>query len=703
VFEHQQALNEHDRENAEKTDAVRQENRELRQRLHLPPRESPRSDRRPAPMYWPASASGVRASPRAAAHALMDVQRQDEHSRDPPQCTYTPAAQQTTITNSTTPATMEGGGTLMSSMDTDQSIFATMATAGSEEPAGVDFGRFELWPAWTEKRKNYHDKITEERKKQQNQVQDQTPAVATTPRSLENVNYPLYSRLLCSPTSGPRLTWSLLFIVVLGFEMVAFPLQVFEPPETSLYMALKYLAISFWTVDLVLSFFVGYYTRDGTLQMRPAKITQHYIKTWFVPDFLIVIIDWILLAGVEGKSAVLQAGKALRYLRVLRIIRILRLRKLVEAMHRIDEMVNSQYLSILKSILLNMLGIVLISHFLGCLWYALATVNHNIYPNWAQHYGFDLDPWVYQYLTSLHWSLTQFTPGSMSVQPQNEVERAFAIIVLVLGVIVFSSIISSITAATNSLKNMNAKYEKQIWMLRRFFKEQHISRGLVSRVVRYADSSLKLKHKKVQQHEVDMLGMLPQSLYMDVMLELHDQYLAEHPLFAALLQTNRNIMQKLCCHALREIILSEGDELFVAGQIAHAMYFVVNGELNYAMKHFPNQKDVDSNVVTQKHFFVEAVLWTPWVHQGRMKALMESDLLAIDSKQFAEEVGKFHSDVWVPQKYGAEFVKRMNEMAGFDNESPDDDIILSDLLKIESCKTLLCEMGLLQTHQWGDW
>jgi len=173
--------------------------------------------------------------------------------------------------------------------------------------------------------------------------------------------------------------------------------------------------------------------------------------------------------------------------------------------------------------------------------------------------------------------------------------------------------------------------------------------------------------------------MLPQSLYMNVMLEIYDQFLSVHPLFKALLQRNRVIMQLVCCCAVKEIVLAIGDELFTPGQIAHAMYFVVSGQLTYSQNHIDNIQILQ----TGSHF-CEAVIWTPWVHQGTLVADVESELLAVDSGKFREVVGRFHADVWIMQKYGAEFVLRMNEKAGFFTNDPDDDVHLSDLLGVES-------------------
>merc|ERR1719162_1543985 len=117
----------------------------------------------------------------------------------------------------------------------------------------------------------------------------------------------------------------------------------------------------------------------------------------------------------------------------------------------------------------------MISHFLGCLWFIIGNQDIKGYPSWVTTYDFMGVDWEYQYLTSLHWSITQFTPGSMHVQPQNILERAFAIAVLVAGMIIFSSIVSSITAATNGLKSMNAEYKSLMYSFRCMCKECDVS------------------------------------------------------------------------------------------------------------------------------------------------------------------------------------------------------------------------------------
>jgi len=575
-------------------------------------------------------------------------------------------------------------------MDTNLSV---MVTAGAQSNL-ADYQKFELWPSWKEEYKSYADKIN-----------DHCALRFTQKFDISNLEL-VDTRcryLVMSPSSSFFLFWNALFLIFLIYELLMLPMIVFTIPKSMGLSVWQYSAIIFWTCDFLLAFSVGFYGQDGGVVMNRLKIFVHYAKSWMFPDLLILVTDWLLISDVGGDSggmsSILRASKSLRYLRILRVLRVLRVRKMREVMHRIDDMCDSQYTSIFKSIVLNLGGLVLMSHFIGCLWYFIGEGDRKYKRSWVVKYGFEGKYWFEAYLASLHWSLTQFTPGSMDVQPQGTSERACAVVVLLFGMIFFSSIVSSINSATNTLKNMNAKYDRQVSNVRRYFKEQNISQQLTQRVLRYADTCIRSKSRKVAQSEVDMLHMLPQGLYMDVMLEIYDQYLERNPFLQALLIKSRTIVKIICCTCLREVFLSAGDELFGPGEICGSMYFVVSGALTYSEEHINNKDQVEAGT-----WFCEAVLWTPWVHQGTMSSNVESELLSLDSAKFREVMSKFHGDMWLPQKYATEFVDRMNQKAGFDNNDPSDDVKLSDLLTIDTAVELLSrvlENSVIESSQGG--
>merc|ERR1711937_458163 len=81
---------------------------------------------------------------------------------------------------------------------------------------------------------------------------------------------------------------------------------------------------------------------------------------------------------------------------------------------------------------------------------------------------------IYLYTTSFHWSLTQFTPASIAVQPQNPTERVFAILVLLGTLLTFSSFVSGITGAMMYLRSLSSVKSKKFWMLRRYLSETQV-------------------------------------------------------------------------------------------------------------------------------------------------------------------------------------------------------------------------------------
>jgi len=335
----------------------------------------------------------------------------------------------------------------------------------------------------------------------------------------------------------------------------------------------------------------------------------------------------------------------------------------------------------------------MISHFLGCFWFVIGSTAVGGYPSWVQWYGEQDSDWEYQYLTSLHWSLTQFTPGSMHVQPQNIPERAFAIIVLVSGMIIFSSIVSSITAATNGLKSMNVRYKKAIYFFRRMCREQDVKLDLIKRISRYSETFIQPRMSRVNLDEVEVMKMLPKTFQMEVFLEVYGRHLIVHPLFVKL--GERTALATVCGTSISEVFLDTSEKLFSPGEKAHSMHFVTQGLLSYCvLLGNPNagqcqEEELVTQLVKVHEWVGEAVLWTPWVYQGCMAAQSPALLMELNSLRFRQCLGDHRVERSMMKKYGKEYVRGMNDLAGFFTVAEDDDSNLSDVLVIDSAIEML--------------
>merc|ERR1712038_1719166 len=105
-------------------------------------------------------------------------------------------------------------------------------------------------------------------------------------------------------------------------------------------------------------------------------------------------------------------------------------------------------------------------HLIACAWFAIGYVTSRHQESWIQEYNIFDASVGYQYTSSFHWALTQFTPASIELQPRNYYERCFAILTLLFALIVFSLFISGITGALVDLRSLSSAKSKQLWLLR---------------------------------------------------------------------------------------------------------------------------------------------------------------------------------------------------------------------------------------------
>merc|ERR1719171_1485139 len=156
--------------------------------------------------------------------------------------------------------------------------------------------------------------------------------------------------------------------------------------------------------------------------------------------------------------------------------------------------------------------IMALNHYIGCVFYWMGTMEIPGYETWLHHHPYpqfgskenklSRAPWGYKYITAVHWAITQFTPGSMHVQAQNIPERVFSIFCLLFGLVVFSSFIASVTQARMQLNKMMSKFERDLWLLRKFCRQNNVSHLLVVRMRRYVDMVVTPKFRHMTEKDV---------------------------------------------------------------------------------------------------------------------------------------------------------------------------------------------------------
>lgn len=449
------------------------------------------------------------------------------------------------------------------------------------------------------------------------------------------------SRLVSNPSSPKRIAYEMLGLLLIMYDLIWLPMQVFEPAEGNFFFVLGLVSSLYWTFDMPTSFLVGYAVQDkGIIEMRLRKIAWNYLRSWFLLDITIVTIDWTLnildwTQGSVGASegiSFFRIGKAVRFLRLLRLLRLL---KAHGRFNELLEHVQSEFSVIVIGILKLIAFILLLNHLVACVWFWIGTWGNSENMNtWLGSSGGDIltANLAYQYFTSLHWSLTQFTPASMEVTPKNEIERLFNVVVIMSAMVIFSTFISAITNAMNQLRNLNSERNEQASLLRRYMQQNNVSAPLKARVLQ-SIKALSQNRSRVHESDVAALRLLPLSLRHDLSQEVYAPHVGVHPFFYVCNACFSMQSRKIFSTCLAEKSLSTSQELITSGENATHMYFVIGGILDYlADERGENEPAI---ALDTGAWLCEAALWVRWQHNGTANTTAQGcELISVDAGGF---------------------------------------------------------------------
>jgi len=494
------------------------------------------------------------------------------------------------------------------------------------------------------------------------------------------------SRFIAQPGANWRLAWDLSGAILIGYDTVAIPFDLsFQPTRGTFLTTMDWVTMLFWTFDMVFTFFVGYMHR-GQVVMSPSRIAQRYLMTWFTLDALVVAGDWFNNVGKAstGSGSVSGFARLVRSLRAIRVLRLLRLLKLRRMMAELQDQISSEYTYLLLNLLKLLFFILFLNHGIACVWYWLGrSMMADGQPSWVsknEMMGRDIG---YKYTTSMHWTLTQFTPASMEVFPQNTWERTMSVIVLMFALVAFSSFVGSISTSMTALRNMNADTAKQFWMLRRYLKQQGIPKKISRRILKYLEYIVERKQGKVQHQSIKILGLLSEQLREELLCELTRPHLQGYQLFKYMnyFPHMEVTFRRLCTFAFKNSLIATGDVLFYTGDEATHTYCVINGHVIYHIEGrdlFPPVQEME--------WLSEAAIWVPWKHMGRLSAMAETELLAADVKIFTTECCKSVATWRVTSSFAKIFLEAYN----FCENAP------TDVIRDDSFRTTLenqCNAG----------
>eukprot|EP00937_MAST-01D_sp_MAST-1D-sp2_P003407 g3407.t1 len=299
--------------------------------------------------------------------------------------------------------------------------------------------------------------------------------------------------------------------------------------------------------DLCLNFTISYRDSNDQLVTNPRKIRNHYLRGWFILDFIASVPPVVLkLYDVAGGETA-KFGRVARVGRIMRLLRLSRVAKVTKIGSVVDSMqahfrLNAGAMRLTKTLCL----LLLLTHLVGCIFHGIATweqasdswdAARNLRCNSEAimddgtilpcRNGFTI-----RYLNSLYWAFTTLTTvGYGDISATTEMEIGFSIVTMILGVTIYSLILSSVNSAMSAFDTNSAFVARERRRVDDFARAAKLPRPLASRCGKYVHHRITHASEiKMPEAERDaVLQMLSPTLRAEVVKYIYRDRIAAIP------------------------------------------------------------------------------------------------------------------------------------------------------------------------------
>ena len=343
-------------------------------------------------------------------------------------------------------------------------------------------------------------------------------------------------------------------------------------------------------IDFFLQFFRAYYDFDENLIKNTKKIIINYINSWFlldliciIPVFSLIKIYYYDLFNFEFRATCryfCQTNNLIFLLTILKCLKILKIlsrnqNKFVSLMDSFltDIKFFNDWGSIINQIILSIIFL----HVTACIH---IFIGRNSYPNWILENNISEDSYSTIYLSSIYFLIATITSvgyGDISGYSRNE--YIFQIFLLIIGIIAYSWLISSIS---NYVRESNKDLEYFLSKVK-ILEEIRISHPemdteLYHKIYLYL-KTLKLIHKDKDKEL--LLDSLPYNLKYSILYQMNKPLIEGLNFFKNFRNSSfiLNAVTKLI-----PIIAYEGDIIIENKEIINSMIFVKQGRLSVELE-----------------------------------------------------------------------------------------------------------------------
>lgn len=429
--------------------------------------------------------------------------------------------------------------------------------------------------------------------------------------------------------------WDILILFFTVYFIVVIPISIcfrhYLHSDSEFLLFFELIGFSFYILDIFLKFNRSYY-ENGNEITNKTKICLHYIKSGFILDVLSIIGLFYYTYEMNSFLQGLIIFKSYFFTEYLNFIE----QRFV---------LNDFYDGIFKIMRLTM-KILYIAHILACFFNFIAFegVQENSMRNsWLISEGLYEAAWDERYLNSYYWSITTLaTVGYGDITPQNNKEKIYCMVVMLLGGGIFAYNINKLSNIFNDITKDQREYKTNLKLLNKMMRRKKISSELQNKVRNYFHFIYKKEKKKQQEEESSLFSKLSKTLQNEIVLNAHAPILKQSQFFCN--NFTEEFLQNIV-FKMKSKLYSPEEIVFQEGEINPCLFFITQGsvKLFYDNKN-QGKKEAPIYTCSKGETFGEFNLIANQEYKYTCKSNEFASIYSISRKDLLEELDKFPED-----------------------------------------------------------
>ncbi len=248
------------------------------------------------------------------------------------------------------------------------------------------------------------------------------------------------------------------------------------------------------------------------------------MKSWFLVDLISVLpISYFTDASFKYNNLT-RIGKLPKLYRLIKLTKLLRMSKMAKKgnMNRLTKFfleklkVNAN----IERLIYFILSFLLLNHLSACIWYFVAKLQDLDPDCWVTRLGY-IDSTNFEiYVVSFYWTLTTVTTvGYGDINAGTTLERAYNLIIMSFGVLMYSFAIGSLSSIVSTLDAKTAEMNQKLDILTSIKKEFNLDDEIYNKVRKV----IKYDLSRNQKDKMHFLQELPNKLRIELSQILHDK------------------------------------------------------------------------------------------------------------------------------------------------------------------------------------